>query len=53
MTGVKPEEPLHSPAFNFNDEVLGTGARFWVKLVESQLPVAPAPRLTTQVTVQP
>ncbi|WGI21450.1 amidohydrolase [Amylibacter sp. IMCC11727] len=29
--------PLHSADYDFNDEVLGLGAAFWVKLVEQQL----------------
>ena len=28
---------LHNPAYDFNDEILGIGADFWVELVESQL----------------
>ncbi|MEQ8357121.1 MAG: amidohydrolase [Kiloniellaceae bacterium] len=28
---------LHSPNYDFNDDVLSTGAGFWVRLVESQL----------------
>ena len=28
---------LHSPNYDFNDDVLPTGAGFWVRLVESQL----------------
>lgn len=28
---------LHSPYFDFNDEILATGARFWVELVKSEL----------------
>ena len=29
---------LHSPNYDFNDEILILGADFWVRLVESQLP---------------
>ena len=28
---------LHSPGYDFNDEILSIGADFWVRLVESQL----------------
>ncbi len=28
---------LHNPNYDFNDEILATGAEFWVQLVESQL----------------
>ena len=28
---------LHNPAYDFNDEILGIGADFWVTLVQSQL----------------
>ena len=28
---------LHNPAYDFNDEILGIGADFWVMLVQSQL----------------
>ena len=27
---------LHNPSYDFNDEILSTGADFWVKLVESE-----------------
>ncbi len=29
---------LHSPSYDFNDAILGLGAKYWVQLVESQLP---------------
>jgi len=29
--------PLHNPAYDFNDEVLGTGAAYWVRLAENVL----------------
>jgi hippurate hydrolase len=28
---------LHNPAYDFNDDILGIGADFWVTLVQSQL----------------
>ena len=28
---------LHNPSYDFNDEILGIGADFWVELVQSQL----------------
>jgi len=28
---------LHNPNYDFNDEILATGAEFWVRLVENQL----------------
>jgi len=30
---------LHNPHYDFNDEILPTGAAYWVKLVETALPV--------------
>ena len=30
---------LHNPAYDFNDEILCTGADFWVTLVETELAV--------------
>jgi len=30
-------ENLHSPHFDFNDEILPIGASFWVRLAESKL----------------
>jgi len=32
---------LHNPNYDFNDDILTTGADFWVKLVESELPDSP------------
>ena len=29
---------LHNPEYDFNDEILATGADFWVALIESQMP---------------
>ena len=29
--------PLHNPGYDFNDEVLGTGAAYWVQLTENVL----------------
>jgi hippurate hydrolase len=31
---------LHSPHYDFNDEIIATGIRYWVRLVEKALPVA-------------
>lgn len=31
---------LHSPRYDFNDEVIGTGIRYWVRLAERALPKA-------------
>ena len=31
---------LHSPHYDFNDEILPVGASYWAELVESQLPAA-------------
>ena len=37
--GKGPEPPgLHSPYYDFNDEVLAIGASYWVTLAEQQLP---------------
>lgn len=30
-------EPLHSPSYDFNDIILETGARYWVRLIERAL----------------
>ena len=30
---------IHNPYYDFNDEILITGARFWVQLVEDRLPI--------------
>ena len=32
---------LHNPNYDFNDDILTTGADFWVKLVETEMPAAP------------
>lgn len=29
---------LHSPHYDFNDEIIATGIRYWIKLVETALP---------------
>jgi hippurate hydrolase len=29
---------LHNTKYDFNDEVLATGASYWARLVESELP---------------
>ena len=34
------ERVLHSPRYDFNDELLPIGASYWVRLVETLLPVA-------------
>ena len=31
--------PLHSPRFDFNDEILAAGAAYWTRLVERELPI--------------
>jgi amidohydrolase len=39
--GAKDErhgEPLHSPLYDFNDDILEIGARYWVRLIERALP---------------
>jgi hippurate hydrolase len=28
---------LHNPHYDFNDEILATGVRFWINLVQQQL----------------
>lgn len=39
--GARPGEPppcmLHNPGYDFNDEVLPLGVRFWISLVEQEL----------------
>lgn len=32
---------LHSPHYDFNDEIIGTGIRFWVRLAEKALAACP------------
>lgn len=39
--GVSPRTQLHSPAFNFNDETLKTGASYWISLVQNEMPKKP------------
>jgi hippurate hydrolase len=34
---------LHSPHYDFNDEILPVGAAYWVRLVETILPATPSP----------
>ncbi|QND54680.1 amidohydrolase (plasmid) [Phyllobacterium sp. 628] len=34
--------PLHSPLYNFNDEILPSAARYWVKLTETYLAKNPS-----------
>lgn len=36
---------LHTPHYNFNDDILSLGAAFWVQLVESSLEALPWPAL--------
>ena len=31
---------LHNPAYDFNDDVIPIGCSYWVRLVETALPVA-------------
>ena len=31
---------LHNPGYDFNDDILTTGADFWVRLVESEMPAS-------------
>jgi amidohydrolase len=38
MGGGRPEAPLHSPQYDFNDEALSVGASYWARLVERLLP---------------
>ena len=33
---------LHNPHYDFNDDILSTGAAYWIKLVELMLPTRPA-----------
>lgn len=33
----KDSAPLHSPRFDFNDDILATGAAYWTRLVEREL----------------
>jgi len=32
-------QPLHASDYDFNDELLSLGARYWVNLVKARLPV--------------
>jgi len=36
--GIGEGNELHHPAYRFNDNVLATGASFWVRLVEKSMP---------------
>ena len=36
--GTKSGCMLHSPHYDFNDDIIATGIRYWVKLVETCLP---------------
>lgn len=40
--GAQPSAPLHSPSYDFNDEILPIGAAYWIRLVQEFLgsPVA-------------
>jgi hippurate hydrolase len=38
MGGGRPDAPLHSPQYDFNDEALGVGASYWARLAERLLP---------------
>ncbi len=38
MIGNGDSEMLHTPRYDFNDDLLIVGARYWVRLAESQLP---------------
>lgn len=39
--GTGPEGPgLHSPYYDFNDDILGDGARYWITLTERLLPAS-------------
>ena len=38
MGSGRPEAPLHSPQYDFNDEALTVGASYWARLVERLLP---------------
>ena len=42
--GKSPKTQLHSPDFNFNDATLATGASYWIDLVQTQMPLKPAPQ---------
>jgi len=35
--GASPSAPLHNPHYDFNDDALGFGAAYWVKLVHTVL----------------
>ena len=37
MVGNGDSEMLHTPRYDFNDELLTIGAKYWARLVESQL----------------
>ena len=38
MIGNGDSEMLHTPRYDFNDELLTLGAKYWARLAESQLP---------------
>jgi hippurate hydrolase len=41
LLGTGEATPLHSPDYDFNDDVLDVGARYYVNLVRSVLPASP------------
>jgi hippurate hydrolase len=42
MIGAGPGAMVHHPLYDFNDEILTLGARYWTQLVQSELPVRAA-----------
>lgn len=41
--GNGPSAPLHNPAYDFNDEAMPHGVRYFVELARSRLPLNPRP----------
>lgn len=37
VDGVEPSKPLHNAYYDFNDNVIETGIKFWISLVETTL----------------
>jgi len=38
--GMGKGNECHHPAYRFNDDILGHGASYWVRLVEKEMPAA-------------
>jgi hippurate hydrolase len=39
LLGNGPSSDLHTDTYDFNDEIIPVGVSYWIKLVETALPV--------------